>query len=53
MPAYRGRDSKGPFYRWGQSGKKYYYTAGNKQSRERARQKALRQGRAIHARRRN
>ena len=34
-------------FKWGDSGKCYTYTPGNKQSKERARQKAIRQGRAI------
>lgn len=49
MPVERGRDKDGTFYRWGKSGKKYYYTPNNKQSREQAKTKALRQGRAIKA----
>lgn len=47
MPTRRGTDSKGSFYRYGQSGKKYYYTPGNSTSRERAEKKANAQGRAI------
>jgi hypothetical protein len=50
MPVDRGHDSKGPYYRWGGSGKKYRYTAGNKRSREMARDKATRQGQAARAR---
>lgn len=50
MPVQRGTDSKGPFYRWGNSGKKYRYTAGNKSSRSRAYNRAAKQGRAIKAR---
>lgn len=49
MPARRGRDRKGSFYRWGNSGKKYYYSPGSKISRERAKEKAEKQGRAIKA----
>lgn len=49
MPVRRGEDSKGPYYQWGESGKKYRYTAGDKSSRERAKRKAERQGRAIRA----
>ena len=31
MPIQKGKDSNGPFYRWGTRGKKYYYftNAGN------------------------
>lgn len=43
------QDSNGTFCRWGESGKKYYYTPGNRASMERARSKANAQGRAAHA----
>jgi len=49
MPVERKADVNGSFYRWGKSGAKYYYTKNNKQSRENAKQKAMRQGRAVHA----
>ena len=49
MPANRGRDSQGCYFRWGDHGKKYYYIAGNITSREYAKNKSLLQGRAIHA----
>lgn len=49
MPVHRGKDSKGSYYQWGDSGKKYRYENGDKSSRERAKQKAKRQGRAAHA----
>lgn len=49
MPVHRREDSKGPYYQWGDSGKKYHYEAGNKQSRESARKKAEKQGRAARA----
>ena len=49
MPVARGKDSKGPFYRWGEHGKKYYYKSGSVQSRNLAQDKAARQGRAIKA----
>lgn len=49
MPVERGKDSKGPYYRWGKSGKKYHYESGNAGSRESARKKAERQGRAARA----
>ena len=49
MPVQRGKDIKGPFYRWGDHGKKYYYVAGNARSRGYAYDKALTQGRAIKA----
>jgi len=50
MPVQRGKDSKGPFYRWGNSGHKYHYKSGSKRSRELAHNKAAKQGRAIKAR---
>ena len=49
MPVASGKDSKGSFYRWGSSGKKYYYTPGNKASQGAARKKAAAQGAAAHA----
>ena len=48
-PAKRGRDSKGPYYRWGKKGKKYYYKAGDAKSRAKAKAAAIKQGKAIHA----
>lgn len=48
MPVHRDRDSKGPYYQWGDQ-KKYYYESGNKKSRERAKKKAHEQARAIYA----
>lgn len=49
MPVNRGKDSSGPYYQWGDSGKKYHYESGNRQSREDAKRKAERQGRAARA----
>jgi hypothetical protein len=49
MPVHRGKDNKGPYYQWGDSGKKYHYTAGNDQSRSQAKKKAEKQGQAAHA----
>jgi hypothetical protein len=49
MPVKRGKDSQGPYYQWGDSGKKYHYSAGDKGSRERAKEQAARQGRAARA----
>lgn len=42
------KDGK-PGYKWGNKGHCYTYTPGNEQSRKRARNKAIKQGRAIHA----
>ncbi len=47
-PVKRGKDSKGPFYKWGK-GKKYHYKAGNEKSREAARKKAYEQAKAAFA----
>lgn len=49
MPVRRKQDSKGPYYQWGDSGKKYRYQTGNKKEREKAKGKAENQGRAIRA----
>lgn len=49
MPVQRGKDGDGPYYQWGGSGKKYHYESGNKSSREKAKAKAERQGRAARA----
>ncbi|HEU4321042.1 MAG TPA: hypothetical protein VFS66_13300 [Acidimicrobiia bacterium] len=49
MPVRRGKDSNGPYYQWGKSGKKYRYESGNKSSRESAKGKATKQGQAAHA----
>jgi len=48
-PVHRGKDGKGPYYQWGDSGKKYHYQAGEKKSRETAKQKATKQGQAARA----
>jgi hypothetical protein len=49
MPVRRGKDKNGPYYQWGDSGKKYHYEAGVKKSREAAKDKAEKQGRAARA----
>jgi hypothetical protein len=49
MPVHRGKDSEGPYYQWGDSGKKYHYESGSKPSRESAKKKAEKQGQAAHA----
>ena len=49
MPVHRRRDTKGPYYQWGNHGKKYYYRSNNVRSRENAKSKANLQGRAAHA----
>mgnify|MGYP007128643824 CR=1 FL=1 len=45
----RATDTKGPYYKWGRTGKKYYYVSNNKRSRELARSKALKQRTAANA----
>jgi hypothetical protein len=50
MPVHRGRDREGPYYQWGDSGRRYHYTAGDRRSRARAKDQATRQGQAAHAR---
>lgn len=49
MPVARGTDSKGAYYKWGAGGKKYHYTTKNAASRNRAKNEALKQGRAVQA----
>ena len=49
MPVHRGKDSDGPFYQWGDSGKKYHYESGDESSRKKAKGKAERQGKAARA----
>ena len=49
MPVHRGTDKDGAYYQWGESGKKYRYETGSSQSREGAKKKAEKQGRAIEA----
>jgi hypothetical protein len=49
MPVRRRLDIQGPYYQWGDSGKKYRYKSGDKESRERAKTKATKQGQAAHA----
>lgn len=46
MPVQRCVKDGKPGYRWGKEGKCYHYISGNKQSRERAKQNALKQGQA-------
>lgn len=53
MPLQNGYTTKNGtrvgYYKWGDSGKKYKYTIGNRKSRENAKNKAKKQGRAIEA----
>ena len=47
MPVNEGKDNKGGYFRWGQSGKKYYYKVNNPISKTIARHKAWIQGVAM------
>ena len=51
MPIINSRDSKGQYFRYGDTGKKYYYKPGFKKSRDEAYNKALKQMKAVHYRR--
>ena len=46
MPIKSGKDREGKYYRWGKTGKKYYYGSG-KLTRAKAKAKATDQQRAI------
>lgn len=50
MPVVTGRDLIGSYYKWGKTGKHYYYTPGDPVSRQKARRKARIQGIAIKLR---
>jgi len=47
MPVHRTMINGKPAYQWGKTGKKYPYTPGNVASRERAKQRAIKQGLAV------
>jgi hypothetical protein len=49
MPIKRSTKKGKLCYKWGDSGKCYPYTAGDKASRERAKKRAMKQGQAIEA----
>jgi hypothetical protein len=49
MPVQLGKDKEGCYAKWGPEGAKYHYECGNEDSRNRAKDKALEQGRAIEA----
>ncbi len=50
MPIERVMQDGKPGYRWGKHGHVYVYKPGDPASRSRAKNKALKQGRAAHAR---
>jgi hypothetical protein len=49
MPVHRTKKNGKPAFQWGAEGKKYPYTPGDKKSREEAKRKAQRQGRAVRS----
>ena len=49
MPVHQRKDKNGPYFIWGNHGKKYYFDPKSDRSKENARQKAAIQGRAIKA----
>ncbi len=53
MPVQQGYTTKNGkkvgYFRWGSSGKKYYYTPGNESARKRARKRAEKQAEAAYA----
>ena len=51
MPVHRTTKNGQPAYQYGTTGAKYVYKSGNTASRERAKQKAIKQALAIAARR--
>lgn len=49
MPVKECQEDGKPGYKWGDEGKCYTYTPGDKASRERAKEKAKKQGRAVES----
>jgi hypothetical protein len=49
MPTELKHDAKGAYYQWGDHGAKYHYKAGDKQSKQTAKEKADKQGQAAYA----
>lgn len=49
MPVHKGKDKDGPFFQWGNSGKKYHFTKDNSSAEVAAHAKAQRQGVAAYA----
>ena len=48
MPIHRSSDEHGPYYQWGNHGKKYYYMSGNIADRQNAYNNAYKQAIAIY-----
>ena len=51
MPVHKCRKNNKPGFKWGSNGTCYTYTEGNERSMDMAKNRALRQGRAINANR--
>jgi len=49
MPVHMDKDEFGWYYQWGNHGKKYYFDETSQVSRDKAHEKAVRQGIAVHA----
>lgn len=49
MPLQKGKDKGKSFFRWGSQGKKYFYKPDSVRSKSVAMDKAVLQGKAIHA----
>lgn len=49
MPVHQGKDSQGPYYQWGNHGKKYRYTPNDSVTRNKAKAQATKQGVAVYA----
>lgn len=49
MPIHNREDAGGPYFQWGEHGKKYYYKHGDAAGKADARDKAGRQARAAYA----
>lgn len=49
MPIIEGKNKNGPYIKYGESGYPYPYKAGDKESKDKAKQKALKQARAMYA----
>jgi len=50
MPIYKKHNSKGNYFQWGDSGKKYYYIKNDVVSTNSAYMSAVRQAKAAHSR---
>lgn len=48
VPINRGKDSRGPYYKWGKGGRKYHFKAGDAVSRKSARSRASRRAKVTN-----